>query len=73
MEQDGIVFIDEIDKIVVNSELRYGVPLCCFWMSAMCPNHSPGVQHPCMELCISCCNRCRCQQRGCAARPAPYH
>ena len=25
MEQDGIVFIDEIDKIVVNSELRYGM------------------------------------------------
>lgn len=24
MEQDGIVFIDEIDKIVVNQDLRYG-------------------------------------------------
>ena len=25
VEQDGIVFIDEIDKIVVNQDLRYGV------------------------------------------------
>ena len=24
VEQDGIVFIDEIDKIVVNQDLRYG-------------------------------------------------
>ena len=24
VEQDGIVFIDEIDKIVVNQEIRYG-------------------------------------------------
>ena len=24
MEQDGIVFIDEIDKIVVSADLRYG-------------------------------------------------
>ena len=29
MEQDGIVFIDEIDKIVVNSELRYGMSSPC--------------------------------------------
>ena len=34
VEQDGIVFIDEIDKIVVNQDLRYGarpdatMPLC---------------------------------------------
>ncbi len=27
MEQDGIVFIDEIDKIVVNQDLRYGISM----------------------------------------------
>ncbi len=27
VQQDGIVFIDEIDKIVVNHETRYGVHL----------------------------------------------
>ena len=27
VEQDGIVFIDEIDKIVVNQDLRYGEQL----------------------------------------------
>ena len=27
VEQDGMVFIDEIDKIVVNHDARYGV--CC--------------------------------------------
>ena len=29
VEQDGIVFIDEIDKIVVNQDLRYGGLLPC--------------------------------------------
>jgi len=28
VEQDGMVFIDEIDKIVVGSEMRYGKHLC---------------------------------------------
>jgi len=27
VEQDGMVFIDEIDKIVVGSEMRYGKQL----------------------------------------------
>ena len=30
VEQDGMVFIDEIDKIVTSSETRYGeTPICC--------------------------------------------
>lgn len=28
VEQDGMVFIDEIDKIVVGSEMRYGKTSC---------------------------------------------
>ncbi len=28
VEQDGMVFIDEIDKIVVGSEMRYGKQSC---------------------------------------------
>jgi hypothetical protein len=30
VEQDGIVFIDEIDKIVVSTDLRYGDP--SYWL-----------------------------------------
>ena len=33
VEQDGIVFIDEIDKIVVNQDLRYGKPPCMGYIS----------------------------------------
>ena len=46
VEQDGIVFIDEIDKIVVNQDLRYGEQLVT--LSA----HAPPVgQHPTMRRC----------------------
>ena len=38
VEQDGIVFIDEIDKIVVSADLRYGAPpfpgLLCLYNTA---------------------------------------
>ena len=39
VQQDGIVFIDEIDKIVVNHETRYGewTPAPAdFWPQATC-------------------------------------
>ena len=36
VQQDGIVFIDEIDKIVVNHETRYGEPpLACTHMATL--------------------------------------
>ena len=41
VEQDGIVFIDEIDKIVVNQDLRYGeqpaIPIVhvCLWSCSL--------------------------------------
>lgn len=41
VEQDGIVFIDEIDKIVVNQDLRYGEAMCRF---CCCTDYAP---HPC--------------------------
>jgi len=36
-EADGIVFIDEIDKIVINHELRYGAPRPRAHHGSACP------------------------------------
>ena len=48
VEQDGMVFIDEIDKIVVGSEMRYGKHLC--------PHHPPPPTPPvcAMSICPTC-------------------
>ncbi len=40
VEQDGIVFIDEIDKIVVNQDVRYGEAVCrSCWYLDHAPTH----------------------------------
>lgn len=54
VEQDGIVFIDEIDKIVVNQDTRYGEPCsrCC----CIAPKSLPqaGQYQRCPHECIAC-------------------
>ncbi len=50
VEQDGMVFIDEIDKIVVGSEMRYGKQLCPLYPPPP-PPHPPVCA---MSICPTC-------------------
>lgn len=45
VEQDGMVFIDEIDKIVVGSEMRYGNSSSVFGCSAFACGFWCACQH----------------------------
>lgn len=48
VEQDGMVFIDEIDKIVVGSEMRYGKTVPFAWLHISLCKHQVKTLHVCV-------------------------